>query len=83
MTSKLSDNETPIHCKSWLEEVFDGLKNKGRTFKHLAEMRIITTAKKMDMSYDFYIKHNMHAVEWKLNGMINKNKSFIKKFNRN
>ena len=35
------------------------------------------------MSYDFYIKQNMHAVEWQLNFMINKNKALIKKFNRN
>ena len=37
----------------------------------------------MDMSYDFYIKHDMHAVEWELNAMTNKNKSLINKFNRN
>ena len=36
----------------------------------------------MDMSYDFYIKHNMHAVEWKLNAMINKNKNLIIEFDR-
>ena len=35
------------------------------------------------MSYDFYLKHNMSALEWKLNAMINKNKSLIKKFPRN
>ena len=35
------------------------------------------------MSYDFYIKHIMHAVEWKLIAKINKNKSLIKKLNRN
>ena len=29
----------------------------------------------MDMSYDFYIKHNMPAVERKLNMMINKDKT--------
>ena len=28
----------------------------------------------MDISYDFYIRHNMHAVEWKLFAMVNKNK---------
>ena len=28
VTSKLSDNETLIPWKSWLEEVFDGLKHK-------------------------------------------------------
>ena len=33
------------------------------------------------MTYDFNIKHKMHTVEWKLNAMINKNKSLINKFN--
>ena len=37
----------------------------------------------MGMSYDFYNKHNMHAVEWQLNAMINKNKKLINKFDRN
>ena len=45
-------------------------------------MNNITIANKLDMSYDFYIKHNMHAVEWKLKTMINKNKALINKFNR-
>ena len=35
------------------------------------------------MTYDFYIKDNMHAVEWKINAMINKNKSLIHEFDRN
>ena len=34
------------------------------------------------MSYDFYIKHNMHTVEWKLNAMVNKNKILINKLDR-
>ena len=34
------------------------------------------------MSYDFYIKHNMHAIEWKLNAMVIKSKSLINKFPR-
>ena len=34
-------------------------------------MNIITIANKLDMSNDVYIKHNMHAVEWKINAMIN------------
>ena len=41
-------------------------------------MNIITISNKMDMSYDFYIKHNMDAIEWKSNAMVNKNKSLIK-----
>ena len=35
------------------------------------------------MSYDFCIKLNMCALEWKLNAMINKNKSLINKFPHN
>ena len=40
-------------------------------------MNVITIAKKMDMSYDFYFKHNTHIIEWKLNAMINRNKILI------
>ena len=43
----------------------------------------ITLAHKRDMTYDFYLKHNMPAVEWKLNAMINKDKSLFNKFPRN
>ena len=43
----------------------------------------ITISNKIDMSYDFYIKNNMHAHEWKLNALVNKNKSLINKFSRN
>ena len=52
------------------------------SFNHLAEMQIITIANKLDMSYDFYIKHNMHAVEWRLNAIINQNRNLINKLNR-
>ena len=34
------------------------------------------------MSYDFYFKHNMHAVEWKLLSLINKDKTIIDKLHR-
>ena len=70
VTSNLSDKKTLIPWKSWLEGVIDGLKNKGYTFNHIAEMHIITIANKMVMSYDFYITHNMHAVVRKLNAII-------------
>ena len=46
-------------------------------------MNIITLAIKMYMSYDFCIKHNMHAVESKLNAMVIKNKNLINKLDRN
>ena len=42
-------------------------------------MNTITITKKTDMSYDYHIKHNLHAVQWKLNAMINKKKK-IEKF---
>ena len=35
------------------------------------------------MSYDFFIRHNMHAVEWKLNAMNNKKKGLINKLDSN
>ena len=44
---------------------------------------MITKANKLDMSYDFYMKHNICALEWKLNAMINKNKNLIHIFDRN
>ena len=36
----------------------------------------ITISNKMDMSYDFYIEHNMNMIEWKLNAIITKNQKF-------
>ena len=81
--SKLSDSKTMTPWKNFSEKVIDYFKDKGYTFNHIAEMHILTKTNKMDMSYDFYIKHNMCAPEWKLNGMINKNKSLINKFDRN
>ena len=40
-------------------------------------MNNIRLSKKMDTSNDFYIKHNMHAVEGKLNMIIAKNPHLI------
>ena len=42
-------------------------------------MNIITIPIKLDMldmSYDFYIRHNIHAVEWKLNNLNNQKQKF-------
>ena len=83
VTSKLSDNKTMISWKNFLMKVIDDFVEKDYNFSHKAEKHIITIAHKMDMSYDFYIKHNMCAPEWKLNDMINKNKCLINKFARN
>ena len=40
-------------------------------------------ANKIDMSYDFYTTHNMHAVEWKFFVMIKKDETIINKLNPN
>ena len=37
----------------------------------------------MDKACDFYFKHKMHAVEWKLNALINKGKFLTTKLNNN
>ena len=63
--------------------VISDFKDKEYTLNHIAEMHIITIATKMDMSYDFYIKQNMHAIEWKLKDLINKEKSLINEVYRN
>ena len=42
-------------------------------------MNIIKVCNKMDITYDFYRKHNMPAVEWKINQLINKEKNLVKK----
>ena len=35
------------------------------------------------MTYDFYLKHNMSAFEWKLNSKINKDKNLINEIPKN
>ena len=72
-----------ISWSVFLEKVTDDFKNQAYKFNYIAEMNIITIANKIDMSYEFYIRHNMHAVEWKSNAMINKSKSLINELDRN
>ena len=67
-------NTTNISCSNNIREAIEGY-----DFSHIAEMDIITLAHKRDMTYDFYLKHNMSAFEWKLNSKINKDKNLIKK----
>ena len=82
-SSKITDNKTMVSWKNFVEKVNNNFKNEGYDFSHTSQMNIIIVCNKMDMTYDFYMKHNMSAVEWKLNAMINKNKSLINKFPQN
>ena len=77
------ENETNISWSNYLEEATDNSKTEGYDFSHIAEVDIITLAHKRDMTYDFYLKHNMPAFERKLNAMINKEKNLINHFPQN
>ena len=57
------------------------ISKKGYNLNHTGEMNIITKSDEMDMAYDFYFKHNLQAVERKMNAMNEKNKKLISKFN--
>ena len=76
------DNTTKISWSNYLREAIGSLKYEGYVFNQIAEMDIITLAQKRDIKYDFYLKHDMSAFEWKLNAMINKDKNLINKFPR-
>ena len=77
------DNRTFISLSNYLREAIDSWKIERYDFNQIAEMDIITLDHKRDMTYDFYLKHNMPAFEWKLNAVINKDKNLINIFRRN
>ena len=72
-----------ISWSTYLREVIDNSKEEGYHFNHIAEMDVITLAHKRDMFYDFSLKQNMSAFEWKLNAMTNKDKNLIDKLPQN
>ena len=83
MTSELFDNKTIFSRSSFFKKVISDFKDKADNFNHIAEVSIITLANKMDMSYDFYIEHNLRVLEWQLNELINKDKNLINNLKRN
>ena len=74
------NNTTNKSWSNYLREAIDSLKEEGFNFSHTVEMDIITLAHKRDMTYDFHLKHNMSAFEWKRNALINKDKNLIDRF---
>ena len=68
-------NTTNVSGSNYIREAIEEY-----DFSQIAEMDIITLTHKRDMTYDFYLKHNMSAFEWKLNSKINKDKNLINKF---
>ena len=59
-------NRTFYSWSKHLGYAINNLKEEGYHFNHIAEMDIITLAHKRDMTYDFYIKHNLPALNGNL-----------------
>ena len=70
-SSGLTDNKTMVSWKFYVENVIIIFKKAGFDFSHRSQMNIIIVCNRMDKTYDFYMKHQRHAVEWKLNQLIN------------
>ena len=83
LKSSLFDSKIMFPWKSLIKDVINDYFKKGYTFDCIDAINIITIADKRDMTYDFYIKQNMCALERKLNSMINKNKNLFNKLDRN
>ena len=75
LLTDMTNITTNVSWSNHIREAIDGC-----NFNHIAEMNIVTLARKRDMTYDFYLKNNMPAFEWKLNSKINKDKNLINKF---
>ena len=78
LMTDMINNTTNVSWSNYIREAIEGY-----DFSHIAEMDIITLAHKRDMTYDFYFKHNMSALEWKLISKINKDKNLLNKFPKN
>ena len=66
--------------KTYLLYDIDNFIEKGHDFSHIDEMNVTVVSDKMYMTYDYYIKHPMPALELRLNMIISKN--LIKSLNR-
>ena len=57
--TSMIDNRTCVSWSNYMRETIDKSKEEGYDFIYIAEIDIITLAHKRDMTYDFYLKHNM------------------------
>ena len=76
------NNTNLINWKRYSLYQTDNFVEKGHIFSHIDEMNITTVNDKMYMTYGYYIKHPLPAVELKLNMIISKNPHLIKSLNR-
>ena len=80
LTTDIINNTTYISWSNYFREAIDNIKEERYVLKQIAD--IITLAHKCDMTYDYFLKHNMPAFERKLIAMINKDKKVINKFSQ-
>ena len=78
-SSKLRDNKTMVSWKIFVENINSEVEYKEFDFSPISQLNNTVVCKKMDMTYEFYMKHNMHADEWNLNKLFNKDKKMINK----
>ena len=78
LMTDMIDNTTNVSWSNYIRDMIEGC-----DFSHIAEMDIITLAHKRDMTYDFFLKHNMSAFERKLNSKINKDKNLKNEIPKN
>ena len=62
-SSKLTNNKTMVSWKIFRETAIFNFKKKGFNFTHVPQMNIIIVANKLEMTHDYYMKHNMQKVE--------------------
>ena len=78
LITDMINNTINISWSNYIREAIEGF-----DFSHIGEMDIITLAHKRDITYEYYLKHNMPAIEWKINQLNNKDKNLINTFPRN
>ena len=83
VSSNLRDNNTMFSWKFFVEKAINNFKNDGYNFSHISQMNFIIVCNKRDMTYEHYLQQSKSMLEWKLNAMINRDKSLINKFPRN
>ena len=69
---------------SWKNFFVNAIQDFNKRYKssHFSEINIITITNKRHKTYEFSIKHNMHAVEWRSNMNIAKNAQLINSLDR-
>ena len=75
-------NTILINLKRYLLNRIEDFIEKGYLFSHIDEMIVSTVDDKMYMTDDNYIKHDMQAIELKLNIVKSKNPHLIKSLKR-